>query len=263
MNKEKQYIILAATGTILLTLIIGILMMTTHQTTDNDEATTATSSSTQTKKDSELDKVALPQLESKVTTNESEIKMTTTAGEITLKLFNQYAPLAVENFLTHTKSGYYNNTSFHRVIAGFMIQGGDPKGNGTGGTSIWHDRNKSIDSGHGFKNEISQSLYNIRGALTMANAGPDTNGSQFFINQNPKKPTQDFNKNKYPSKIVDAYQKGGNPSLDGSYTVFGQVIKGMNVVDKIASAKVKSGGEGSTPVKPIKITQITILKQAN
>ncbi len=260
MNKEKQYIILAA---ILLTLIIGILMMTTHQTTDNDEATTATSSSTQTKKDSELDKVALPQLESKVTTNESEIKMTTTAGEITLKLFNQYAPLAVENFLTHTKSGYYNNTSFHRVIAGFMIQGGDPKGNGTGGTSIWHDRNKSIDSGHGFKNEISQSLYNIRGALTMANAGPDTNGSQFFINQNPKKPTQDFNKNKYPSKIVDAYQKGGNPSLDGSYTVFGQVIKGMNVVDKIASAKVKSGGEGSTPVKPIKITQITILKQAN
>jgi len=188
MNKEKQYIILAA---ILLTLIIGILMMTTHQTTDNDEATTATSSSTQTKKDSELDKVALPQLESKVTTNESEIKMTTTAGEITLKLFNQYAPLAVENFLTHTKSGYYNNTSFHRVIAGFMIQGGDPKGNGTGGTSIWHDRNKSIDSGHGFKNEISQSLYNIRGALTMANAGPDTNGSQFFINQTPKKPTQD------------------------------------------------------------------------
>jgi len=193
-------------------------MMTTHQTTDNDEATTATSSSTQTKKDSELDKVALPQLESKVTTNESEIKMTTTAGEITLKLFNQYAPLAVENFLTHTKSGYYNNTSFHRVIAGFMIQGGDPKGNGTGGTSIWHDRNKSIDSGHGFKNEISQSLYNIRGALTMANAGPDTNGSQFFINQNPKKPTQDFNKNKYPSKIVDAYQKGVNRTINRKST---------------------------------------------
>lgn len=263
MKKEKQYVLLAAMGTILIALIVGISMMTTHKNANNDTTTTAASSSTQTKKNPELDKVALPQLENKVTANESEVRITTTAGEITLKLFNQYAPLAVENFLTHAKNDYYNNTSFHRVISDFMIQGGDPKGDGTGGNSIWHDKNKSIDSGHGFKNEISQSLYNIRGALTMANAGPDTNGSQFFINQNPQKPTQNFDKNKYPSKIVDAYKKGGNPSLDGSYTVFGQVIKGMAIVDKIASAKVKSGGEGSTPVNPIKITQITILKQAN
>lgn len=268
MNKEKHYIILAAMGTILLALTIGILIMTTpHQTADSSDATTSTntdaSSSSQTKKDPNLDKVTLPQLDNKVATNESEISMTTTAGDITLKLFNHYAPLAVENFLTHAKNDYYNHTSFHRVIAGFMIQGGDPKGDGTGGTSIWHGRNKRIDSGNGFKNEISPSLYNIRGALTMANAGPDTNGSQFFINQNSKNATQDFDKNKYPSKIVDAYKKGGNPSLDGSYTVFGQVITGMDIVDKIASAQVKSGGEGSTPVKPIRITRITILKQAN
>jgi len=87
----------------------------------------------------------------------------------------------------------------------------------------------------------------------MANSGPNTNGSQFFINQNVKNQTQQLDTNNYPKKIVDAYQKGGNPSLDGSYTVFGQVISGMASVDKIATAKVKTGGEGSTPVKPVKL----------
>jgi len=98
MKKEKQYVILAAMGTILIALIVGISMMTTHQNANNDTTKTAASSSTQTKKDPELDNVALPQLENKVTANESEVRMTTTAGEITLKLFNQYAPLAFENF---------------------------------------------------------------------------------------------------------------------------------------------------------------------
>jgi len=143
-----------------------------------------------------------------------------------------------------------------------MIQGGDPKGNGTGGHSIWYGKNKNIDSGNGFKNEISPSLYNIRGSLSMANSGPDTNGSQFFINQNSDDKTKELDKNNYPTKIVDAYKKGGNLSLDGSYSVFGQVISGMDVVDKIATGKVKSGGEGSTPVTPVKINQIKILKEA-
>lgn len=261
MNKEKQYIRLAAMAAVLVAVIIGILMLTTSSQ-PQQITTAASSASSQTKKDPNLDKVPLPQLTSTVADNESEVRLTTSVGDITLKLFNQNAPLAVENFLTHAKAGYYNNTVFHRVINNFMIQGGDPKGDGSGGTSIWHDKDNTIDSGNGFKNEISTSLYNIRGALSMANAGPNTNGSQFFINQNKSNQSKKINTNNYPEKIVKAYEKGGNPSLDGSYTVFGQVISGMAVVDKIASAKVKSGGEGSTPVTPVKITGITVLKEA-
>lgn len=259
MNKKKQYVGLAAMATLLVAIIIGILVLTTKDQQLESPTQTATS---QTKKDPNLDKVPLPQLSNKVADNESEVRVSTTMGDITIKLFNQYAPLAVENFLTHAKAGYYNDTIFHRVINHFMIQGGDPKGDGSGGTSIWHDKDTSIDSGNGFKNEISTSLYNIRGALSMANAGPDTNGSQFFINQNNSNQTQKLDKNNYPTKIVQAYKHGGNPSLDGSYTVFGQVIAGMAVVDKIAAQKVKASGEGSTPVDPVKITGITILKAA-
>ncbi|WP_459524028.1 peptidylprolyl isomerase [Leuconostoc lactis] len=259
MNKKKQYVGLAAMTALLVAIIIGILVLTTKDQQLESPTQTATS---QTKKDPNLDKVPLPQLSNKVADNESEVRVSTTMGDITIKLFNQYAPLAVENFLTHAKAGYYNDTIFHRVINHFMIQGGDPKGDGSGGTSIWHDKDTSIDSGNGFKNEISTSLYNIRGALSMANAGPDTNGSQFFINQNNSNQTQKLDKNNYPTKIVQAYKHGGNPSLDGSYTVFGQVIAGMAVVDKIAAQKVKASGEGSTPVDPVKITGITILKAA-
>lgn len=259
MNKKKQYVGLAAMAALLVAIIIGILVLTTKDQQLESPTQTATS---QTKKDPNLDKVPLPQLSNKVADNESEVRVSTTMGDITIKLFNQYAPLAVENFLTHAKAGYYNDTIFHRVINHFMIQGGDPKGDGSGGTSIWHDKDISIDSGNGFKNEISTSLYNIRGALSMANAGPDTNGSQFFINQNNSNQTQKLDKNNYPTKIVQAYKHGGNPSLDGSYTVFGQVIAGMAVVDKIAAQKVKASGEGSTPVDPVKIIGITILKAA-
>lgn len=87
-----------------------------------------------------------PQLSTKVAKDEAKVKIVTTAGDITLKLFPKYAPLAVENFLTHAKEGYYDGVIFHRVIKGFMIQSGDPKGNGTGGESIWYGKNKQIDS---------------------------------------------------------------------------------------------------------------------
>lgn len=247
---------------LLIVLIIIIVTLTSHapETSINNSNVNQTS---QAKKDPNLDKVALPQLNNQIASNESEVEINTTVGNITIKLFNQYAPLAVENFLTHARKNDYNNTIFHRVIADFMIQGGDPKGNGSGGHSIWYDKNKNIDSGHGFKNEISSSLYNIRGALSMANSGQNTNGSQFFINQNTKSQTEKLNVNNYPKQIVNAYKQGGNPSLDGSYTVFGQVISGMVTVDKIATAKVKNSGEGSTPVNPVKITSIKILKEAN
>ncbi|MCX7772930.1 MAG: peptidylprolyl isomerase, partial [Clostridia bacterium] len=100
--------------------------------------------------------------------------MKTTLGELSIRLFPEEAPRTVENFVTHAKNGYYDNLIFHRIINDFMIQGGDPKGTGTGGQSIW---------GSPFKDEFSSKLYNLRGALSMANSGPNTNGSQFFIVQ--------------------------------------------------------------------------------
>ena len=201
-----------------------------------------------------------PQLSTDIADNEAAVKVKTSAGDITIKLFPEEAPLAVENFLTHAKEGYYDGIIFHRVINGFMIQGGDPEGNGTGGQSIWAGKDDSIDAGNGFKNEISAFLYNIRGALAMANAGADTNGSQFFINQNPADASGQLSSGKTPGKIIEAYKNGGNPSLDGGYTVFGQVIEGMDVVDKIASVETDSNDKPTTDVT---INSIEIVKDYN
>ena len=201
-----------------------------------------------------------PQLSTDIADNEAAVKVKTSAGDITIKLFPEEAPLAVENFLTHAKEGYYNGIIFHRVINGFMIQGGDPDGKGTGGQSIWAGKDDSIDAGNGFKNEVSAFLYNIRGALAMANAGADTNGSQFFINQNPADASGQLSSGKTPGKIIEAYKNGGNPSLDGGYTVFGQVIEGMDVVDKIASSETDSNDK---PTSDITINSIEIVKDYN
>jgi Peptidyl-prolyl cis-trans isomerase (rotamase) - cyclophilin family len=100
--------------------------------------------------------------------------LTTSMGVVKLRLFPDAAPKTVENFKGLIQKGYYNGLTFHRVIKDFMIQGGDPKGDGTGGESIW---------GKEFADEFNTNLVNIRGSVSMANAGADTNGSQFFINQ--------------------------------------------------------------------------------
>lgn len=102
------------------------------------------------------------------------VTLHTGMGDIRMMLFSQAAPLTVENFVTHCKEGYYDGVTFHRVMEDFMIQGGDPKGNGTGGESIW---------GVPFRDEFSDNLHNFRGAVAMANSGYSTNGSQFFIVQ--------------------------------------------------------------------------------
>lgn len=156
----------------------------------------------------------------------------TNMGEIKIRLFPEYAPKAVENFVTHAKEGYYNGLIFHRVINGFMIQGGDPNGTGTGGESIW---------GVPFEDEFTPVLHNLRGALSMANAGPSTNGSQFFIVQ-AKEVSEDMleqlrmaNEKYFPTECIEAYEKlGGTPWLDYHHTVFGQVFEGMETVDAIA-----------------------------
>lgn len=203
------------------------------------------------------DKDDFPQLSTELKDNQAQVLLKTSKGDITIKLFPKFAPLAVENFLTHAKKGYYNNLTFHRVISDFMIQSGDPNGDGTGGQSIWNGKDAKIDSGNGFANEISPYLYNIRGALAMANAGADTNGSQFFINQNSENQEKALSKEHYPKPIIEAYHKGGNPSLDGSYTVFGQVTAGMDVVDAIAKSEVDANDK---PKENIVITSITIQK---
>ena len=199
-----------------------------------------------------------PQLSNEVAEDEAVVKITTNKGDITVKLFPKYAPLAVENFLTHAKDGYYNGLLFHRVINNFMIQTGDPKGDGTGGESIWKGKDTSKDSGAGFENEYSPNLYNLRGALAMANSGPNTNGSQFYINQNKEDWSSKLPTERFPAKIIEAYKNGGNPTLDGgNYTVFGQVIDGMDVVDKIAEVETD---DKDKPKEDVKIEKMEVVK---
>lgn len=191
-----------------------------------------------------------PQLSTEVAENEKLIEMETNRGTIKIKLFPEIAPKAVENFLTHAENGYYDGIIFHRVIPDFMIQGGDPQGAGFGGESIW---------GEPFEDEFSPNAFNIRGALSMANAGPGTNGSQFFIVQNKNLHPQmagQMESAGFPAEVIEAYKAGGTPHLDGRHTVFGQVIDGMDVVDEIANVSV---GPQDKPVHDITIDKITIL----
>lgn len=217
--------------------------------------------------------------------------MHTNMGDIYMRFFKEAAPKTVENFLTHAKDGYYDGVTFHRVIDEFMIQGGDPEGNGTGGESIW---------GGSFEDEFSDHLFNIRGSVAMANSGMDTNGSQFFINQGgPETFAQTgwdsletnwahyhlllskyYNTENYEAfaaqmgtgmydtdlvsqEVRDLYTKyGGNPMLDGAFsatdrghTVFAQVYDGMDVVDEIAKVQTDSNDK---PVKDVVIESIEV-----
>ncbi len=179
--------------------------------------------------------------------------MKTTMGEIKILLFPEAAPKAVENFTTHAKNGYYNGIIFHRVISEFMIQGGDPTGTGRGGESIW---------GRSFEDEFSVDYHNIRGALSMANAGPSTNGSQFFIVQAKEvdagllSQMEQLADRGFPTECVEDYKAlGGTPWLDFKHTVFGQVVDGMDVVDAIATVKT---GFGDKPLEDVVILGIDV-----
>lgn len=148
----------------------------------------------------------------------------TNKGDIFLKLFPDECPKTVENFTTHAKTGYYDGIIFHRVIKGFMLQTGDPLGNGTGGESIW---------GGEFEDEITRNLRHDRPfTVSMANAGPGTNGSQFFITTVP------------------------TPWLDGKHTVFGRVVKGMDVV--VAIEKVKTHPKSDKPLEDVHMLNIEV-----
>ncbi|EOA36718.1 hypothetical protein CARUB_v10012351mg [Capsella rubella] len=153
----------------------------------------------------------------------SSVTLHTNLGDIKCEIFCDEVPKSAENFLALCASGYYDGTIFHRNIKGFMIQGGDPNGTGKGGTSIW---------GKKFNDEIRDSLkHNARGMLSMANSGPNTNGSQFFI----------------------TYAK--QPHLNGSYTIFGKVIHGFEVLDIMEKTQT---GPGDRPLAEIRLNRVTI-----
>ena len=181
----------------------------------------------------------------------------TNFGSIRVKMLPEAAPKAVENFLTHARNGYYNGIIFHRVINDFMIQGGDPTGTGMGGESIW---------GVPFEDEFTPDARNFRGALAMANAGPGPNGSQFFIVQaGPETidarmfPMLKRQGKEFSEEAVAKYtEMGGTPWLDGAHTVFGQVIEGMDVVDKIAAVRVDRSSRPYDEVSIIGITEETV-----
>ena len=192
-----------------------------------------------------------PQL-NELNTSNPLVTVHTNHGDFKLELFPEIAPKTVENFVTHAKNGYYNGVIFHRVIEDFMIQGGDPTGTGMGGESIY---------GRTFEDEFSREAFNLYGALSMANAGPNTNGSQFFIVTAKQVPAQMLKQLKdggWPEEIVEEYAKiGGTPWLDHRHTVFGRVVEGMDVVLKIES--VERNGQ-DRPLEDVVIESTTVVK---
>jgi len=150
----------------------------------------------------------------------------TNKGTIRFELLEEDAPKTTENFITLAERGYYDGIIFHRVIKGFMIQGGDPTGTGSGGQSAWGGRfNDEIDR----SSEVYKRGYKA-GTVAMANAGPNTNGSQFFIMH-------------------------ADYGLPPSYTIFGRVTEGQEVVDDIATTQT---GRNDKPVSEVKMERVTI-----
>ena len=175
----------------------------------------------------------------------------TNHGDMRIKLFPDHAQKTVANFIALSKDGYYDGVIFHRIIKDFMIQGGDPTGTGMGGDSIY---------GESFEDEFSEELYNIRGALSMANAGPNTNGSQFFIVQNQHLPysKKEIARGGWPEPIAEIYaEQGGTPHLDRRHTVFGQLADeaSYEVLDAIAGVET---GAMDKPVEDVVIETIEI-----
>ncbi|KAH8811434.1 peptidyl-prolyl cis-trans isomerase ppi1 [Xylogone sp. PMI_703] len=157
-----------------------------------------------------------------MTTN---IALETTMGKIVVELYTDHAPKTCENFETLSRRGYYNNIIFHRIIPNFMVQTGDPTGTGRGGTSIYGEK---------FEDEIHPGLKHTgAGILSMANSGPNTNGSQFFITLAP------------------------TPWLDGKHTIFGRVKSGLGTVRRMGLVKT---GEGDRPLEEVKILKAYVVE---
>ena len=175
----------------------------------------------------------------------------TNHGDLKIQLFPEQAPKTVANFVALSKDGYYDGVIFHRIIKDFMIQGGDPTGTGMGGSSIYGDR---------FEDEFSMEVFNLRGALSMANAGPNTNGSQFFIVQNSTLPyaAKELERGGWPVPIAALYaENGGTPHLDQRHTVFGHLMDetSYQVLDAIAAVET---GAQDKPLEDVVILGVDI-----
>lgn len=213
MKNNFWYLVLGAL------LILGIFFLAKRQNKPN------TSSGQPVKSESTEEKNMTESDAPKMTIDKNKTytaTLKTEKGDIVVELTADKTPVTVNNFVTLARKGFYNNTVFHRVIKGFMIQGGDPEGTGSGGP------------GYRFDDEPFEGEY-TRGTVAMANAGPNTNGSQFFIMH------QDYD-------------------LPKNYVIFGKVTGGLETVDAIAEAPVKAGarGENSTPETPVKVISVTV-----
>lgn len=253
----------------------------TSSTSDSDEPKTTQENDSSSDTGSNIDELGRMKVaETVLQKGEPEVGeeiaiVHTSIGDIKLRFYPNQAPKAVENFTTLAKDGYYDGIIFHRVIENFMIQGGDPTGTGTGGESIY---------GGPFEDEISPNLHFFKGALAMANSGPNTNGSQFFIVQNSEaEPSQikmirdaiadnaddpliiplttgDYALDElFSEEALEFYEEvGGHVSLEAAfgnaYTIFGQAFEGLDVVDAIAI--VETNGTDK-PLEDIIIEGIT------
>jgi len=177
----------------------------------------------------EIVKEASPVVKSETNTinKMTTVTMTTNKGDITLELFADLKPKTVENFTKLAKEGFYNGTRFHRVIKGFMVQGGDPLSKDVANQNRWG----TGGPGYSFADELSNENKNVIGTISMANSGPNTNGSQFFINT------------------------ANNNFLDTKHTVFGKVVAGMDVVTAIENTRT---GQNDKPVEDMIIVKIEV-----
>lgn len=257
MRITKKILLIISILVIMLILTgCGETTNTTNTTTTGSKNTTATKNNTSNTSEDDVYKVdflsyAEKQVAAPAQGDTIAILHIKDYGDIKVKFFKDVAPKAVENFISLSESGYYNGVTFHRVINDFMIQGGDPTATGRGGESKW---------GKAFEDEFDYSLVPYRGALCMANSGSNTNGSQFFIEQAgyDEQTSNLLAQNGYPENLLNAYkQYGGSMHLFCRHTVFGQVIEGMDVVDKIAACEVDSDDK---PVQDLVIESIEISK---
>ena len=179
-------------------------------------------------------------------------------GTIKIKLFPEDAEKGVENFIGLAEREYYDELIFHRIIPDFMNQGGDPKGNGTGGKSIWGEK---------FEGGTDENLYHFSGAVAYANSGAtSTNGSQFYIVNTPdgymqyscEELMESDPSYSWPANVIEKYNEvGGVPFLDGGYTVFGQVFEGMDVVRAMAQVETD---ENDKPLTQVMMESVEIVE---